>query len=154
MQRLLLNSPLFSTASTINSFLCMHNAIQVLRILRRKDETIASLQMELAESTELRHKANRDLELAVPSPEALLKECQQLRMALDAEVASHLRTKANLSTVQQALADMTLSRQQSEEARSAAASSGFKKQQLELASLRENNIDLSEQVQVTLSTLS
>ena len=133
--------------------MCARYHIQVLRILRRKDETIASLQMELAESTELRQKANRDLELAVPSPESVLKECQQLRMSLDAEVASHVRTKANLAAVQQALTDMTLSRQQSEEARSAAASSGFKKHQLELASLRENNIDLSEQVQVRISAL-
>jgi hypothetical protein len=128
--------------------------IQVLRILRRKDETIASLQMELAESTELRHKANRDLELAVPSPESVLQECQRLRMSLDAEVASHERTKASLGVVQHALADMTLARRQSEEARTtAAASGGTRKQQLELASLRENNIDLSEQVQVPVHAL-
>ena len=101
--------------------------VQVLRILKRKDETIASLQIELAESAELRHKANRDLELALPSSETVMKECQQLRMSLDAEVASHLRTK-------QALADMTISKQQSEEVSSAAASSGMKRQQLELAS--------------------
>ena len=95
----------------------------------------------MAESAELRHKANRDLELALPSSETVMKECQQLRMSLDAEVASHLRTK-------QALADMTLSRQQSDEVSSAAAVSGIKRQQIELASLRETNFDLSEQVQV------
>jgi hypothetical protein len=110
--------------------------------------------MELAESTELRHKANRDLELAVPSSESVLQECQRLRMSLDAEVASHERTKASLGVVQHALADMTLARRQSEEARTtAAASSSIRKQQLELASLRENNIDLSEQVQVPLPAL-
>lgn len=125
----------------------------MLRILRRKDEIIASLQMELAESTELRHKANRDLEMAVPSPESVLQECQRLRMSLDAEVASHERTKASLGVVQHALADMTLARRQSEEASTSAASSSTRKQELELASLRENNIDLSEQVQVPLPVL-
>lgn len=137
-----------------DSLLHRKHDVQVLRILRRKDETIASLQMELAESTELRHKANRDLELAVPSPESVLQECQRLRMSLDTEVVSHERTKASLGVVQHALADMTLARRQSEEARTtAAASSGTRKQQLELASLRENNIDLSEQVQVPVPAL-
>lgn len=137
-----------------DSLLLRKHDVQVLRILRRKDETIASLQMELAESTELRHKANRDLELAVPSPESVLQECQRLRLSLDAEVASHERTRASLGVVQHALADMTLAKRQSEEARTtAAASSSTRKQQLELASLRENNIDLSEQVQVPVHVL-
>jgi hypothetical protein len=77
-------------------------------------------------------------------------ECRRLQAALDKEIKEHSKTRADLSSVQAALA-AGLSQGDSDRAKSAGSGPGTQMhQKRELLALRETNIDQAEQIQVNL----
>lgn len=96
----------------------------------------------------MKQKCERDLQLAVPTPEVTLMECYRLQAALDKEIEEHSKTKADLSSVHGALAAANLSRADSDKAKNAGTGT-LMQQKRELVALREKNIDQAEQIQVS-----
>lgn len=79
-------------------------------------------------------------------------ECRRLQAALDKEVKEHSKTKADLGSVQAALA-ASISQGDSDRAKSAGTGTGpgtQMHQKRELLTLRETNIDQAEQIQVSV----
>lgn len=87
------------------------------------------------------------MQLAVPSPEATLLECQRLQIHLDNEQKEHSRTRAELNTAHIKLTALDQARAENDLIQSASIATQNKIQR-ELDALREKAIDQAEQIQV------
>ena len=122
---------------------------QVLKILKRKDEMIISLQKELQDSTNVRVQTQRELQLAIPSPESTLLECSRLKDLLSKEIAEHLTSKNEIATLQNSITSMKIMKSEMENDLNNQIIQ-YKKCDIEVKSLREVTADQSEQIQVRM----
>jgi predicted Zn-dependent peptidase len=109
-------------------------------MLKRKDETISSLQNELEDSLHATKQAQRELQLAVPSPPSAIDESRRMSVMLNTETEAHSKTKEDLYQMQKALTAVSMEKSEITRAEGA--------QQQELSGLREQNMDQAAQIQV------
>lgn len=153
--------------------------VQVLKILRRKDELIALLQSQLEDSTKQLHsrgdtaeskmKADRDssgqskdfwtgrdvqsppfdIDNRISGLQAQLDDC---RDRLQQEREEHSQCRKQLAASQQTVDDLRMALENSQQGPDKTyPSTTDRQQQQELRGLREKTLDQSEQIQVTFS---